>query len=542
MATLNCENLQVQVKDPGGAALSPADVATPMCSWFPGFRGVCLAGAIFVLALLCAAPAGAAVLTFGGFGTAPGKFNRPWNLAVSPANGHVYVTDFNNSRVQEFTADGAFVRTWGSPGTGDTNFANPRGIAVAPNGDVYVADLGNNRVLRFNATGAFETKWGDPNFFPQDLVVTAGSDVLVANDSPARKGVERYSPDGVLLGSFGAVGDGALAGPVGIGASSASVFVADQGPDVIRRYSLNGSYQGVVGGPGSGAGQFIGVSDVAVGSDGSLYVVDVNTYRVQKFGPTGNFVFSFGGPGTTPGLFGPLPGVALDGAGRVYVTDINNHRVQRLDPDAFRPRPTYPLPVGPTPPPGPIGVSINAGARFTNDPNVLLRVVWPPGRVRALVSNDGGFGSARQFPLAERIPWRLDSSGSERLPKTVYLRFDGHSQTFQDDIILDETRPTLGRPTFVAPKASVAGPAARSRTRTYRIRLRATDNASGVIGYQTAIRRSRPERLRRFSRRARSVRSTVRVRARTGRLYVRVRDAASNNSKWRRVARQTRRR
>jgi hypothetical protein len=187
------------------------------------------------------------------------------------------------------------------------------------------------------------------------------------------------------------------------------------------------------------------------------------------------------------------------------------------------------------PPPGLVGVSINGGARFTNDPDVTLSPVWPAYSVRVVVSNDGGFAHPRIFPVNASVPWRLDSSGSERLPKTVYLRFDDSPQTFTDDIILDETRPTVEAATFAGSRDGAAS--ARERKRRYRIQLRASDNLAGIVGYQVTTKRRRPGKLRAFSRHRRKVRRTISVAAPSSRLYIRVRDAAGNNSKWRRVLR-----
>src|SRR4029079_9821871 len=89
------------------------------------------------------------------------------------------------------------------------------------------------------------------------------------------------------------------------------------------------------------------------------------------------------------------------------------------------------------PPPGPVGVSINNGAQYTNDPDVHVAVVWPACVHTLTISNDGGFRAAEVKALARTTDWTLSSSGPERLPKTIYVRFDGSTQTFQDDIILD---------------------------------------------------------------------------------------------------------
>jgi uncharacterized protein (TIGR03663 family) len=75
--------------------------------------------------------------------------NKPF-LAVSPVNGHVFVTDPENPRVVEFDAEGVFVRTWGSYSSSSTGFGLASGVAVAPDGSVWVSDGGNNFLLRFD--------------------------------------------------------------------------------------------------------------------------------------------------------------------------------------------------------------------------------------------------------------------------------------------------------------------------------------------------------------------------------------------------------
>jgi sugar lactone lactonase YvrE len=69
----------------------------------------------------------------------------------------VYVADHKNHRVQQFTSDGAFVRQFGSYGTGKGQLNRPTGIAVDPDGDVYVCDWANHRVQVFAPDGKFVT-------------------------------------------------------------------------------------------------------------------------------------------------------------------------------------------------------------------------------------------------------------------------------------------------------------------------------------------------------------------------------------------------
>jgi hypothetical protein len=145
--------------------------------------------------------------------------------------------------------------------------------------------------------------------------------------------------------------------------------------------------------------------------------------------------------------------------------------------------------VGPTPPPGPVGISIDHGDYATNTPHVVLDIVWPRGANRAFLSNDGGFnlaGETALVPVAPEIPWTLRSVGSERLPKTVYLRFPESADptsTFTDDIILDTTTPVIH-------SAKLLGSDKRKHPSSYRVRLRASEGISGISAAQFSDTRS----------------------------------------------------
>jgi hypothetical protein len=177
-----------------------------------------------------------------------------------------------------------------------------------------------------------------------------------------------------------------------------------------------------------------------------------------------------------------------------------------------------------------LGVSINDGAQYTNDPDVTVHSVWPAFASNMLVSNDGGFKLAQAFPVAETTPWKLDSSGPERLPKTIYVRFLGGlqtSETYQDDIILDETAPKVLAATLPPAGAARASAAAAKRVK---LKLRATDNVSGVSRVQVTANRRKPGRFLRYRR-------TLKVKS-ARKLFVRARDRAGNLSRWRTAKRR----
>ena len=52
----------------------------------------------------------------------------------------MYVSDSGNWRIQKFDSDGKFITKWGTNGTGDGQFSDPKGIAIDPYGNVYVTD------------------------------------------------------------------------------------------------------------------------------------------------------------------------------------------------------------------------------------------------------------------------------------------------------------------------------------------------------------------------------------------------------------------
>ncbi len=120
------------------------------------------------------------------FGSATAQCYSPGGVVADPDDGHVYVADVLNDRVQEFTAWGEFVRAFGwdvapegapgdtpadgletctatcqagSSGAGAGQLHHPQGLALDSSGRLYVADVNNNRVQKFDPTGpdvAFE--------------------------------------------------------------------------------------------------------------------------------------------------------------------------------------------------------------------------------------------------------------------------------------------------------------------------------------------------------------------------------------------------
>ncbi len=189
---------------------------------------------------------------------------------------------------------------------------------------------------------------------------------------------------------------------------------------------------------------------------------------------------------------------------------------------------------------GPSGVTINDGAIFTNTPQVTVSVTFPQvaGFLRTdsvQVSNDGGFGQAQRLPLSPfgyRLPWTLQTSGFERLPKTVYVRLCAGSGasygcilTMHDDIILDQTPPVIERATATGP---VPRAGAIAKAGNVKLRVAASDATSGVAAVQAGSRKSAAIPPVPYL-------PVLTVAAAKKIVYVRVFDLAGNVSNWRTV-------
>jgi hypothetical protein len=195
--------------------------------------------------------------------------------------------------------------------------------------------------------------------------------------------------------------------------------------------------------------------------------------------------------------------------------------------------------VRPTPPPGPVGVSINDGDYATTNPNVQLDVTWPAYSSETLISNDGGFGAVggtKTVSLTSTIPWTLFSAGSERLPKIVYLRFPDSASptlTFTDDIILDTTTPVIQGATMADTGTRTLS--AYLGNKTFNVKVRATQKRSGISAARFSSRRSGGKMVVLRDRRVRGIVSLSRtIHVKTGQRprWVRVRSAAGKWSSW----------
>ncbi len=133
---------------------------------------------------------------------AAGPFNTVTNVAVGPA-GEVYAADgYGNARVHKFSPDGKLLLSWGEPGAGEGQFNLPHGIAVDSQGLVYVADRENSRIQIFTSEGAFVRSWNWVNrpcevfIDDHDSVYIAELGFLIGNPPVPHLRLMREAPPG----------------------------------------------------------------------------------------------------------------------------------------------------------------------------------------------------------------------------------------------------------------------------------------------------------------------------------------------------------
>ncbi len=84
-----------------------------------------------------------------------GYFRQVTDVAWDP-QGNTYISDgYINSRVAKVDSNGKWLMSFGTPGDGPGQFNTPHSIAADNEGHIYVADRGNARIQVFDENGQF---------------------------------------------------------------------------------------------------------------------------------------------------------------------------------------------------------------------------------------------------------------------------------------------------------------------------------------------------------------------------------------------------
>jgi DNA-binding beta-propeller fold protein YncE len=133
------------------------------------------------------------------------------------------------------------------------------------------------------------------------------------------------------FGSYG-TGDGQFIWPTAIAVDREGyVYIGSESEHRIQKFSATGQFVGKWGTPGDGDGELAGPSGMVFDREDNLYVVDHFNSRLQKFTKDGKFLLKWGTKGEGDGQFNLPWGLGLDATGNVYVADWRNDRVQKFD-------------------------------------------------------------------------------------------------------------------------------------------------------------------------------------------------------------------
>ncbi len=257
--------------------------------------------------------------------------------------------------------------------------SRPQAGMVDSRGRILVTDTGRSAVFVFDPlTGRVDlwslADWNQGMVAPIGIVETGAGEFLLADAELGS--IYRLDADGEPLGLFAA---DALTRPTGMARDAATgrIYVADTRTHNIKVFAESGELLDVLGGPGTGPGEFnaptflqvhdgtLVVTDslntriqvlaadgdplkrigrrgifignltrpkgVALDADGNLYVVESYYDHVIVFDLEGRYLLPIGGSGSEPGRFWLPAGAWSDGGNRIFVADMFNSRVVVLE-------------------------------------------------------------------------------------------------------------------------------------------------------------------------------------------------------------------
>lgn len=272
------------------------------------------------------------VRTWGGLGTGDGQFVEPSSVELD-SDGFVYVAG-HEDRVQKFTAEGDLVAIWGTSGTGDGQFRHPHGLAVdRARGDIiYVGDQENGRVQAFSRDGAFLRTWTDDQFqHLHDVGIDPATGDIYVGDYELDV-LQRFTATGELVFERGGTGTGPglFNGVWGVSTDAmGNVYAADTFNRRIQKLDADGAFVREWSLGANGA-TFLKPTGVFVSADQTVYVCDSLAEAVLLYTTEGALIEQWDlrpliGDRTEP------EDIVLDPSGEhVYLVEVAGHRVFHL--------------------------------------------------------------------------------------------------------------------------------------------------------------------------------------------------------------------
>lgn len=127
-------------------------------------------------------------------------FRLPTDVGIA-SSGELFVSDgYGNARVHKYSADGKLIKSWGSWGTGPSQFELSHCVRVDRFNRVWVCDRTNNRIELFDLEGNFLDEWTGL-YHPDTIYFDDREDVVYIAELDQQ--VSIYTFDRKLLAQWG---------------------------------------------------------------------------------------------------------------------------------------------------------------------------------------------------------------------------------------------------------------------------------------------------------------------------------------------------
>jgi len=278
-------------------------------------------------------------LVIGSAGHTAGKFNRPRGICYDPAHGVIFVVDWDG-RIQKFTTNGQFKASWIMP---EVRKGKPEEVCMTTNGTLLVADTHYSRIVEYTADGQFLRSFGSYGRGPGQFIYPVGiaqdrQGYLYVSEYGENDRIQKFTSAGEFVKAWGGFGTapGQFQRPGGIEITTNDVIVvADAVNHRIQFFDTEGQLLKVIGKEGTGPGEFRYPYDVAVAGN-TLYVLEYGNQRVQKLTLDGQPLGMIGRPGRGDGCFA-FPWRFEVVENMLYISDTDNNRVVVLPTDWGKP-------------------------------------------------------------------------------------------------------------------------------------------------------------------------------------------------------------
>jgi DNA-binding beta-propeller fold protein YncE len=243
------------------------------------------------------------------------------------AAGNIYIADATGRRVIVLNNQSEFVKSIGGPDV----LLNPVDVALSPSEDrIYVSDSYLHQVLVFDADGELITRIGRDEgdlAAKQERPTSEPHGSMEAN--PTEHPVRAPGDESSDLFENRGREEGAFRYPSFLSTSpDGTLYVTDAMNFRIQVFTRDGEFLRQIGALGDRPGSFARPKGNAVDSDGNFYAVDAAFGNVQIFDTEGRLLLTFAEMGNGPGQIWMPLGMAIDGQDRIFIADRFNNRLQ----------------------------------------------------------------------------------------------------------------------------------------------------------------------------------------------------------------------